>query len=373
MGGTFAEVMRLRIMIIADLLDFGGLETHIVSVVNELLRRGHQVWLSAGGVSRDIMSQITPASGFQYLSWSDSDESELASFQPDIIHAHPWTSIYRGYEWSQRTGAPFFVTVHGLYDVGLEKTEAGARISRAIAKIIAVDNAVAELLRRRTTCPEKVCIVRNGINRDQFQITPRSEAMFAALGLHPDRFTIVTSSRLGPDKAPPLLQLLDAAPAAAERLGGLNIIILGNGSYYDDLAQKAASVESSLLAVRMAGRQSQVSDYLNMADLVFACDRAAMEAMLCQRPVFACGISGFAGLLTAQNHDSVITRRSGYHTYKTAKLSAEIVRLARNEPVRTRAAADCYEIACGLYDIVPNTGLLESLYQRHMTDRREKS
>ena len=54
----------MKIAVLADRLILGGLETHIITFTNELLRRGHQILLYTAHTEPDIIAQINKENRF---------------------------------------------------------------------------------------------------------------------------------------------------------------------------------------------------------------------------------------------------------------------------------------------------------------------
>lgn len=103
----------IKILMLADHLVQGGLETHIVTMVNELTKFGHEILLYAASISPHVLSQITP-SHFTFVNWSKGSIKDLENFKPDIIHSHPFTAIDKGREIANHLKKPLIVTMHGM-------------------------------------------------------------------------------------------------------------------------------------------------------------------------------------------------------------------------------------------------------------------
>lgn len=350
---------------LADRLILGGLETHIITFCNELLRRGHRILLYAAYAEPDIIAAIGgPNNNFLYLSWKDELPDELRRFDPEIIHSHPFTAIVRGYDLAVRFQKPFFITIHGLYDFGVDCSPLGRRITSRAQRIIAVDQAVASLLRSNTPNPEKVTIVGNGIDLTSFQPFAPARIDKALYGLEPDWYTIVVISRLADGKEGPVRQLIDCACGLAVKLKGLNLIIAGDGPYLEPLRNLAAVIGAHPhLRIRLLGKVNDVRRIIALANHVMACDRAALEAMACRQPVYAMNGSGFGGGIGRHNFEKLLQERRGYQAMTDEALISSLFGFIKNKALRRRLAGEGIAIVRRCFNIVDAVSQLERVYQ----------
>jgi glycosyltransferase involved in cell wall biosynthesis len=354
----------MKIAIMADRLVMGGLETHIVTSVNELLRRGDRILLNTAYTDPAILSQIEdPGGGFAHREWSSDPGADLREFNPDVIHAHPFTAIFRGYDAAQTLGKPFFVTMHGLYDFGLDRSPLGTQVCARVNAIIAVDHGVANLLSGCVAHPEKITVIYNGIDTGKFRPYPLILRDRANFGLEAHWPTLVVVSRLADGKEKTVIRLLNCASQLGRELGGLNILIVGGGDWYSSVRAISDSLNGQpLLKIGMVGPSTDVVGFLAMADLVLACDRAAMEAMACQRAVLAINAAGFGEVIRADNFKSLLLNRSGYIEIPEREVIHKIAGLMRDPQSRQRLALEGLEIVTRNFNITQTVSQLESVY-----------
>jgi Glycosyltransferase len=355
----------MKIAIYADRLESGGgLETHVITQVNELLRRGHYIYLSANAIAPDFLKLIKgDSSNFRFQLFSPDPLGDLQDLKPDVVHAHPFTAIFRAHKVVSALDVPFLITMHGLYNFGVDRSPNGYPVSKRAFRIIAVDEAVEYLLIKGTAFPEKVLTIYNGINRQQFYPDHPNPELIEELNLDTSWKTIVVVTRLEDGKEKTVLQLLDCASVLAERLHGLNLIITGDGAYREMVwARNQLEIEKcGTLRVYRMGRRTDVSRFLNLADLVLACGRAAIEGMACKRPVFAMSDRGWGGLINRQTRN-IIPGREGYHPYPDRELVDNIYNTMIDYEWLTMAVDQCYAMIIEEYDINKLTDRLESLY-----------
>ncbi|MFS0728084.1 glycosyltransferase family 4 protein [Paenibacillus sp. 1P07SE] len=363
----------MKLLILADQLIAGGLETHIVSQVNELLRRGYEIRLAAAAISPEVQEQLMIGDDrFHPIVWDAKTDMDavLRAFDPDIVHAHPFSAIIKGAELVSRYPKPFIVTVHGSYDFGLDRSPTGYLTSSRVDRILAVDQRVSRQLLRSAAHPEKVSVIPNGIDMTAF--APASAGSSSVrrerLGLAPDVFTLVTVCRLADGKQHTVLQLIRCAVRLAQRLGGLNLVIVGGGAYGDYVRVKARETmnqyQGNDLQLFLAGHSQDVREYIRAADLVLACGRAAMEAMACGTAVFGMR-DGFAGVISETTHDVILGSVSGFRAFSDEELLRELERVARDIEGRAQLAAAGRRIITRYYDLQVCTDQLERIYAQY--------
>lgn len=356
----------MRIAMLADRLILGGLETHIVTYVNELLRRGHRLLLYTAFIEPGLLAQIKGGDALTYQEWSDDATGDIARFSPEVIHSHPFTAIIKGSAAAEELQKPFVVTMHEFYDFGLDKSALGYKISAKAHTVIAIDRAICAFLRERVPEPEKLTVIHNGIDTAKFSPRPMDPAARVSYGLDPQRFTLAAISRFDNGKERPVFQLLRTAASLADILGGMNLIIVGGGSWYSKILEEAQALAESRsnLSIYVAGYQTDVRDYIAAADLVLACDRAAMEALACQRPVLAANAHGYAGTIDARNHLKILSERRGYRPLDDGEFISLVAGLARDREKRSSLAGAGREIILRHFDMAKTTTELEDVYRR---------
>lgn len=359
----------MKIVFLVDGLIMGGLETHVATFTNELLRRGHQVLIHSMRTDPFFFTQIDSHScRFHHVTGTDDPVSDVRFFRPDIVHAHPFYAVQRGYQISKAFKKPLIVTMHGLYDSGLDHSPTGLEISEGISRIIAVDLGVAALLLSCAPHPEKISVIRNGMDLIKFYPLTENPIDLASVGLVPEWLTMVAVTRFADRKEQVIFKLLDLAPLLAEQLGGLNLLLVGDGRYYSEIDEAAHSVMQATNSVRivMAGRQSDVRPYLALGDLVVACGRAALEAMACQRPVFVAYQTGFAGALDSSTFEILFDLRGYYHTLTQEETLEQLLVLLKDNNQRDQMARNGLDIIRQHYDIVTTTDQLERIYKQYL-------
>lgn len=164
----------MKILQICSARDIGGGERHVADLANSLARRGHDVY-AAVRPNAPLIDELRLPEGhiFEVAMRGAADvlaaekiAGVIRKNKIGIIHAH----IARDYPLaaiaSARAGdTPFVLTRHVLFPMRrLHKVLLG----RA-ARVIAVSNAVADVLRKQGIFPsEKIVTIHNGIDTTRF-------------------------------------------------------------------------------------------------------------------------------------------------------------------------------------------------------------
>lgn len=302
----------MKILIVADRLEIlGGLETHVTTIARQLAEyKENKVTIYTNAISlrfRELLRNVEIIEGF-----NKKNTSSLATtYKPDIIHGHPFTGIGIAYEIATKCKARLFITMHGDYSTGLTKEY----IEKA-EKVIFVSNTAFEAC--KSLVPANKCeIIHNPIDTDVFKKKGKSRNLLKLI--NKEYSTIVVSSRVDDGKEIPMMQLARILPELADKVTGLNIIFIGAGSKLDDLKAALDHIQSNL-NIFVLGEVSDVSSYLNIADLVLACDRCAIEALLCEKTVFYMGLGRWKSLITNDNYDQHLFSKENFADYTDGEL-----------------------------------------------------
>ena len=356
----------MKIAIFLDRFEAGGVETHVLTLSKEFLRRGHEVLIYTNAVSRKNIQYLSDGHPlFQYKLWAGNLEETIASFDPDIIHAHPFQSMSKGFKISKALNKPFFITSHGQYPIGLDRSSRGRLKCAQVKRVLAVDRRVEAYLEKELSCPEKIVLMPNGIDLEYFHPTVASSEEKINLGLNPDWFTIIYVSRLEDGKQRPVHQLFQNTARIAEFFNGLNIVIVGGGSHYSSVELKAKEIKENTPKVNITtvGHQFDTRKFVAAADLVIGVGRSALEAQAMQKPVLCAYASGFKGLLNRENYAKFLYRHVSYPLLAEEELLELFKQIAAGQLDLKSMAADFFKIIQENHDIKNIATKHEQLYE----------
>lgn len=291
-------------------MDIGGAETHVLELAKALKSRGFGVFVaSKGGVYEKDLKENN-IKHYKVPLNSRSIKNMVISYfalkriikdeRIDIVHAHARIPAFICGLLHRKLKFPFITTVHGVYS-----TEFPLRVLTDWGqKTIAVSNDIKDyILDNYEVNKEDITVTINGIDTDKFIENTAYDDALDDLGLEKDKRRVVFVSRLDKDAGSVSFQLADAALALYEKIKNLEVLIVGSGTLFDQLKQKAAEINKKAGAqlIRLTGARTDINKLIATGEVFVGVSRAALEAMSAQKPVILAGNAGYLGILTSQN------------------------------------------------------------------------
>lgn len=237
---------------------------------------------------------------------------------------------------SRALGRPCVITARGSDLNVLGRDPVARRLmqwaARQASASVGVCDALAEVLRGWGLPPERVHVVRNGVDLQRFRPLPRLDAR-QRLGL--DGAPLVLSvGNLLPVKGHELT--IDAVAALAPRLPGLRLMVVGRGPLLGSL-QAHARARGVADRIRFVGAvpNEELLHWYSAADLSVLASRSEgwanvlLESMACGTPVAATDVGGSAEVIGTGGAGVLLPTRDA------AALAAAIEGLAENPADRT--------------------------------------
>ena len=134
---------------------------------------------------------------------------------------------------------------------------------RRAAKIVSVTESFKEDLAGRGIDPNKIAVVRNGVDLDKFQPKPKSEEMAAQLGVS-GKFVVAYLGTHGMAHA--LGNVLDTAELMKDETG-VSFLFVGDGAEKDNLVNDAASRSLSNVAFHGMVPKNRMPDVWSVCDV----------------------------------------------------------------------------------------------------------
>ncbi len=333
----------MKVLLLAERMGVGGMETHIESLAHGLVRLGVDVTvLSAGGETAERLA----AAGIPqvYLPLRTRNPIKLLCLRRclrnlvkreryDILHAHARfpALLMRGLE--KRYGCREIVTVHAKF--------AMSPLLRRICHWGSYTLTVSEDLRRHLidncgVCAERIRVIANGVDLHRFSPPPSPSER--------TEIRILFSSRLDEDCALGAELLCRIAPTLAEAYPHARIKILGGGTAKAriEALAKDANRQTGHETVTLHGHCTDPLPLLQEADIFVGVSRAAMEAAACGAAVILCGNEGYLGILSPENE--TMARLTNFCARGTElptqeSLQKDLFFLLDDAKTRTRAAS----------------------------------
>jgi glycogen synthase len=234
-----------------------------------------------------------------------------APVDADVVHAHTWYAAFGGLLIRMLYGIPLVVTAHSLEPLRPWKHEQlgrGAELSawlerqalEAADAIIAVSQEMrADILRLFAVAPEKVAVIGNGVDTDEFRPVA-GQAALHRYGIDPARPYVLFVGRISRQKG--ILHLVRAVPHLDP---SVQVVLCASAPDTPELAAELEAATAALCARRpgviwireMVDRPAVIELYSHAA--LFCCPSVYepfgiinLEAAACEVPVVASAVGG---------------------------------------------------------------------------------
>jgi len=249
---------------------FLGGPQQVVYLINALRERGHESTLvcppdsGIDTVAREngIRVQNLFCAGDLDLPFAYRLSQFLKDEKPDLVHCHSrrGADILGGLA---ATVADIPAVVSRRVDNTEMRVVAAIRY-RPFSKVIAISNAIAEVLRDRGVEDERLEIIRSAVDIDAFPGTADCGAVRAEFGLAEDDFVVAAAGQLIPRKGHQFL--LQAVADLKDRYPQLRLVVFGDGYLHNQLEAQASSLGLDDL-VQFAGFRDDLDSFVSCFDL----------------------------------------------------------------------------------------------------------
>jgi glycogen synthase len=234
-----------------------------------------------------------------------------AGVDADLVHLHTWYSHMGGVLAKLNYGIPLVLTVHSLEPLRPWKREQLGRgydfscwvertaIEMADAVVAVSSDTRADVLRFFNVQPEKVHVIHNGIDLDEYH-KKASTAALLRYGIHPDRPYLLFVGRITRQKG-----IIHLAQAIRHMAKDFQVVLCAGAPDTQEIAQEMQAAVSAAQAEHggviwiqeMVGKQEIIELYSHAA--AFCCPSVYepfgiinLEAMACETPVVASAVGG---------------------------------------------------------------------------------
>jgi len=229
-------------------------------------------------------------------------QSRVRHSRPEAILAYrAYPEGYAAVLAGRKLNVPAVISVRGSDLKALPATGAirlkTETAMREAAAVLAVSQDLARCAQALGARPERVHLVRNGVDRQVFRLAEKTAAR-AALNVPVDARLVLFVGNLLPVKGVPLL--IDAiATLRRQDAGNLQLAIIGDGNLEPELRERAESAGIGN-AVQFLGqrRPVEVAQWMNAADLLClpseseGLPNVVLEAFSCGCPVVGTAVGG---------------------------------------------------------------------------------
>ena len=249
---------------------FLGGPQQVIYLINALRERGHDNVLvcppdsGIDTVAREngIWVQNLFCAGDLDLPFAYRLSQVLQDKKPDIVHCHS----RRGADILGGLAAAV-ADIPAVVSRRVDNTEmrlVAALRYKPFRKVIAISEAIADVLRDRGVEEERLEIIRSAVDVDAFSTTPDCAAVRSGFGLSTDDFVIAAAGQLIPRKGHPFL--LQAIADLKDRYPQLRLVVFGEGYLNNQLRAQAASLGLGKV-VQFAGFRADLDAFVGCFDL----------------------------------------------------------------------------------------------------------
>ncbi len=365
----------MRILQISSARAFGGGERHFVDLADGLARRGHEVFaaLRPGSPLRKRLAAISsdrvvtlPLRNALDLPSAFALARLAREHNIEIVHAHAARDYPLASVAARLSRARLVITRHVLFPM----SRAHSLLLADASRVIAVSQAVARSLLARKIFPEqKIRVVYNGIDVEGLsavadELDRSAYRKRISSSVHA-RLLVGTLGELSAVKGQE--DFVRASSLVAQEFDDAEFVIIGedNSRRGDNraLLEKLISGFGLCGRVHLLGRRDDAAEILSCLDVFVAASRseafglATVEAMACGAAVVATETAGAKEIVEDNLTGLLVPPRDAQ------AIAASVVRLLRDENLRTRLTSNARRTAKERWSLVRMLDETEALYQ----------
>ena len=337
-----------------------GTEVAVYNLTTNLFKKGHEISIFAASIdSRDSVENHGNLNVYRYSSYFKIGDTRISpglfikplQHDVEIVHVHNNTppGVIAGFLYAKIKNKPFIITHHGCekfdnYGSLIRKLGLNLYINHLLEKIFSYANVIispseyfTEESRFLKKYRDKVVVIPNGINIEDFDISYSKEECRKKLGLLTEKTIILYLGSLIPRKGPDIL--VKAMPLIIKDIPDTELVFAGDGVLRKELGELSKKLGCNK-HVKFAGfvEEGLKPLYYKAADIFVFPSTMSMEsfgivnleAMACSVPIVASRIGGIPDAVKDGENGLLVQPRN------SEALANAIIYLLENEDVREK-------------------------------------
>lgn len=295
----------MRVLMTTMQLDIGGAETHIVELSKALAKCGIEITVASNGGA--YVKELAEA-GIEHIKipfHSKNPKCMINAYKAlkklifekkfDVVHAHARIPAFLCHLLQRRYHFRFVTTAHWVFNTRFPYnllTHWGQR-SLAVS-----DDIKAYLTDNYGIEPDNIRVTINGINFEKFSADTDYSDVAKEFSFADNVKRIIYVSRMDEDRSLAAHKLIEAAPELAEKIGNLEIVIVGGGNDFEPIKAEAEMANQKIgkRVIITTGSRTDINKFTAAGDIFIGVSRAALEAMACGKPSIIAGNEGYIGI-----------------------------------------------------------------------------
>ena len=302
-------MITMKILMLIDSIDIGGAETHLINLVQILKKNDIEcIVASSGGLyekeliddeiehvklamkSKNILSLIKTIISLIKL---------VKKNKIDIIHSHGRMPAFIGNIVSKFTSVRFITTAHAK----VESKSIYKYITTYGEYVISVSEDIKKhIIKEFDINEKKISIIPNGINIEKFKNKDVNKQIVKDLKLKSGSIKIMIVSRMDGQLGQICIDLIKKYKTINCQKK-IEILVVGDGNRFDEINEIGKLDEN----IKILGKRSDIDELLNIANIVVAVSRSALEAMAVGKIVILAGGEGYLGLFSKELEKKAIS------------------------------------------------------------------
>lgn len=350
---------------------FGGGETYVLSLMQQLVKGGHHVIL----VTDDSVKFDLPFPGVMHYPLTFRSKNPLDFIRTyiklkriaqkhdiDIIHAQQRTAGYFAAAIKKQLNIPFVITLHDIWHRAPFKNMHGKIFKNVIA--------VSEYMRRQfietfSANPDHVVTIYNGVDEkkyhDETSLRVRGADFRQQFSILPEENVVAIIGRV--TKAKGHFDLIAAVDNIRNLTSSFRVLIIGDGPDVKGLKQfiHEKKLEDKII---FTGFQSDIPGIMMAADIVVlpsyreAFGLSIVEATLAKKPVIASAVGGIVEIIDDKVNGLLIEPRN------IDQLSEGLKQLLTDRGLRQKLGQAGYHTAIEKFTLAKMTSNTELYYKQ---------